>query len=75
MKAARQIGMDAALKDVADAIAYARAEWPNSKLPCWDFVTEAVWHGSRPPDSIRPPQCAITVGRLRLTRMRRRAVP
>jgi carboxymethylenebutenolidase len=29
MKAARQIGMDAALKDVAGAIAHARAEWPD----------------------------------------------
>jgi carboxymethylenebutenolidase len=29
MKAARQIGMEAALKDVVAAIAHARAEWPD----------------------------------------------
>lgn len=32
MKAARQIGMDAALLDVAASISYARAEWPELKV-------------------------------------------
>jgi carboxymethylenebutenolidase len=32
MKAARQIGMDEALKDVAASISYARTEWPALKV-------------------------------------------
>src|SRR5438309_6847683 len=32
MKTARQIGMDAALLDVAASLAYARAEWPELKV-------------------------------------------
>jgi len=37
MKAARQIGMDAALKDVAAAIAHARAEGPELKVAVLGF--------------------------------------
>jgi len=37
MKAARQIGMDAALLDVAAAISHARAEWPDLKVGVLGF--------------------------------------
>jgi carboxymethylenebutenolidase len=37
MKAARQIGLDVALKDVAAAIAHARAEWPDLKVAVLGF--------------------------------------
>jgi len=37
MKAARQIGMDAAVEDVAASIAHARAEWPNFKVGVLGF--------------------------------------
>jgi len=37
MKAARQIGMDAALKDVAAAVAHARAEGPEIKVAVLGF--------------------------------------
>ena len=37
MKAARQIGMDAALLDVASSISHARAEWPGLKVGVLGF--------------------------------------
>ncbi|HEX3153766.1 MAG TPA: dienelactone hydrolase family protein [Candidatus Angelobacter sp.] len=37
MKAARQIGMDAALLDVAASIAHARAQWPELKVGVLGF--------------------------------------
>lgn len=37
MKAARQIGMDAALQDVAASIAHARTEWPALKVGVLGF--------------------------------------
>jgi carboxymethylenebutenolidase len=75
MKAARQIGMDAALHDVAASIAHARTEWPALKVGVLGFCYGAVWRGLPLRVSIRPPQFAITVGRLRRPPWRFLAVP